>query len=578
MKSIIRYAVLYCALALSAAGAQARPGDDLVGLWGSESTVGPQLRGELILSFDAGTWRARLGGYEASSAAKGDSVRLEFPGNAGVFRGRLRPTDAEIHAFWIQPPGNLVAFATPVTLQRTARNVWRGAVVPLDDHISMYLLVRRDSAGNLIGAFRNPEFNFTGRAAWFRVARNGDKLELTDPATGRQRFRQQYDSSERRIVMDFGSLIGLTPHTREQAVGFFARTSQEPYAYRAPLPSNDGWRTARASAVGLDEARLRSLVQSILDADPAAISAPRIHSVLVARRGTLVLEEYFRGYSGDRPHDLRSASKTFTSIMAGVAVDQGKLSPSAPISRLFAHDSAGGDPRRRQITLEHLLTHTSGMACDDNDDNSPGNEEVMQNQTKQIDWYRYFLELPVAHDPGTLYAYCSAGMNLAGGVVSRATSTWLPAFFDQYLARPLGITHYAMNLTPTGEGYAGGGVHMLPRDLLKFGQLFLDGGTWHGQRIVSKDWVEKSTANRTKGLNATDGLGWHRNTITADGQKYEGYEANGNGGQFLIVVPDLQLAVVFTAGNYGQYQVWGKFRDELTPRFIFPTRASATTK
>ncbi|MFL5530085.1 MAG: serine hydrolase domain-containing protein, partial [Gemmatimonadaceae bacterium] len=195
-----------------------------------------------------------------------------------------------------------------------------------------------------------------------------------------------------------------------------------------------------------------------------------------------------------------------------------------------------------------------------------------------IDWYRYFLELPVAHDPGTLYAYCSAGMNLAGGVVSRATSTWLPAFFDQYLARPLGITHYAMNLTPTGEGYSGGGVHMLPRDLLKFGQLFLDGSTWHGQRIVSKDWVEKSTANRTKGLNATDGLAWHRNTITADGQKHEGYEANGNGGQFLIVVPDLQLAVVFTAGNYGQYQVWGKFRDELTPRFIFPTRASATTK
>jgi CubicO group peptidase (beta-lactamase class C family) len=319
----------------------------------------------------------------------------------------------------------------------------------------------------------------------------------------------------------------------------------------------------------MDEALLRDLVRSIVAADPAAPDAPRIHSVLVARRGKLVLDEYFYGFTADRPHDTRSASKTMTSVLVGVAADRGALSPGTPVYRLFAHpDSA--EPRKGRITVAHLLTHNSGLACDDNDDASPGNEGVMQEQTRQPDWYRYILDLPVVHEPGTVYAYCSGGMNLAGGAVAAATGSWLPDFFDRHVARPLGIERYHVNLMPTGQAYSGGGMYLRPRDLLKLGQTYLDGGVWHGRRIVSKHWVELSTARQIGGPDdgTGDGYGWHRSRLAANGRGYQEYEANGNGGQFVIVVPELELAVAFTAGNYMRYPIWRKFRDELVPKYV----------
>lgn len=110
---------------------------------------------------------------------------------------------------------------------------------------------------------------------------------------------------------------------------------------------------------------------------------------------------------------------------------------------------------------------------------------------------------------------------------------------------------------------------MRPRDLLKLGQAYLDGGVWNGQRLVSTAWVERSTAHQIDAPSGgSDGYGWHRHTLTVDGLPHQEYEANGNGGQFLIVVPDLDLVIVFTAGNYLQYQVWRKFRDELVGQYV----------
>ena len=201
-------------------------------------------------------------------------------------------------------------------------------MTPLDERFSLYLSVTKAPDGSLRGAYRNPEFNFTGRAPWFRVAIDGEALAFTDSATGRVRYRQAYDANQRTILMDFGAPIWLTPREREHAVGYLPRTpGMAEYEYRPPVPAGDGWRTARASEVGLREDSLRALVRRIVAVDPAAANAPRIHSVLVARRGRLVLEEYFFGYSADRPHDLRSASKTLTSLMAGIAIDQGKQRP-----------------------------------------------------------------------------------------------------------------------------------------------------------------------------------------------------------------------------------------------------------
>lgn len=541
---------MHLALALSLALAATQPDDDLVGLWGARVTFGPQVRGELLLERHGPAWTMRAGGYEVTAPA-GEEIRIALPGDAGELRGHLE------HAFWVQPRGNLGQFASPVTLQPNGPNAWRGVIRPLDDRFSLYLLIKRAEDGSLHGEFHNPEVNWTGGAPWFRVVRHEESIDLVDPTSGKTRLVQPYDPQQRKITMDFGSPFALEPVPPGQAVGFVPRAAAAGYRYRLPVARDDGWTTARAGDVGMDEESLGALVARIIATDPSGDAQPRIHSLLVARKGKLILEEYFYGFSEDRAHDLRSASKTFTSLMAGIAMAEHKsLRVDTPLIN-------------GKITLGHLLTHSSGLACDDNDDASPGNEGVMQSQQKQPDWFRYFLELPVVHEPGTTYAYCSAGINAAAGIVRQTTASWLPEFFDRTIAQPLRMGPYHINLMPNGEGYGGGGTYMRPRDFLKLGQLYLNGGTWNGRRVVSKEWVQTSTAHqiRTSG-GGSDGYGWHRNTLHWNDRDYQEIEANGNGGQFVIVIPTLDLAIAFTAGNYNRYPVWRTFRDQLVPQYI----------
>lgn len=549
-----------------------RPGDELVGLWGTEVFVGPQVRGEIALERHARRWTLRVAGFEASAPETGDSIRVALAGGQGEFRGRIE-AGGVVRGFWVQPAGNMASYASPIRFRPAGNGAWTGTVRPVDERFSLYLQVQRAGDGSLRGVFRNPEVNWTGRAPWFRVERDGSNVVFVDPASGRKRWVQPYDSAQRQITFDFGGPVILRPRDLERAAGFVARPpSAPPYSYRAPLPRGDGWMPAPAASVGMDEARLEALVRRIAAADPAGDSTALIHSLLIARRGKLVLDEYFFGQAADLPHDLRSASKTFVSVMAGVAMDRGaRFSISTPLYSLFPHAGSGAnaDERRGRITVGQLLTHSTGLACDDNDDNSPGNEAAMQSQDQQPNWYRYFLDLPVAREPGTAYAYCSGGINLVGGVVGEATKTWLPEYFDRYIARPLGIDDYGMNLMPTGEAYGGGGMRMRSRDFLKFGQLYLNGGTWNGARVVSRGWVRQSTAHQVDAPNgSSDGFGWHRYALTVAGRTVQEYEANGNGGQFLIVVPELELAIVFTAGNYNQYRIWRKFREEIVPQYI----------
>jgi CubicO group peptidase (beta-lactamase class C family) len=198
-----------------------------------------------------------------------------------------------------------------------------------------------------------------------------------------------------------------------------------------------------------------------------------------------VLDEYFYGYDRDAAHDTRSASKTFSSVMLGALMMGGSsLSPQTHIYELLSAQGpfAHPDPRQHEITLAQLMTHTSGLACDDNDDASPGNEDTMQSQRAQSDWWKYTLDLPMAHDPGTHYAYCSANINLLGAALTTASGEWLPALFDRSVARPLQFGSWYWNVMPNGEGYLGGGAFVRPRDFLKLGQTFLDGGLWNRER------------------------------------------------------------------------------------------------
>lgn len=549
----------------------------LLGIWASETTFGPAVRGTLTVQREGREWRAEVAGRSVRFRSAGDSVRFALPGEGGEFRGVVTEGGRVIAGFWIQPAGVVLgqAYATPLALQSVGRAVWRGMVVPLDDRFSLYLSISRGTDGSLIGVFRNPELNSIGGWPRFRVTRDADSVRFSargDSSGPEIRLAGVLDPVRRRLTMrwdDLGRDLVLTPLAAEGAVGFFPRPPRgQPYRYEAPAAARDGWRTARAAAVGLDETVLARLVQRIIDTDPTAPRAPLMHSVLIARHGRLVLEEYFYGFDREQPHDTRSASKTFASVMMDAAMRQGDpIAPDSSIYALLAREGpfANPDPRKARITVGELMTHTSGLDCNDNDDASPGNEDRMQSQRRQPDWWKYTLDLPVAFDPGTHYAYCSAGMNLVGGALAAASGTWLPALFDRLVAQPLQYGRYSFNLMPDRQGYQGGGVRLRPRDLLKLGQVYLDGGVWNGRRVVDSTWVMRSTTRQGGG---PDGFAWHLNTLTWNGRSYREFEANGNGGQFLIVLPELDLAVVFTAGNYGQYGVWRLFRDELVPQGI----------
>ena len=558
----------------------ALPGESLVGLWAVDTSFGPGLRGELELRRDGGQWRGSIGGHAVSVPAHGDSVRFSLPGGAGEFRGALAGRRG-VEGFWIQPAGPTTgqAYATPLLLAPRGRDRWRGVVTPLEETFSVYLTVARRNDSSLVGVFRNPERNSLGAWLRFGIAAAGDSVRFAArPAEDQPEITlaAAFDSARRTLTIPWPGLertLVLTPREPEAAPRLVPRLPRDArYRYKAPPGDDDGWRTARAASVGMDEAALARIVQDIADSDFLHPRAPLIHSLLVARRGRLVLEEYFFGYDRDTPHDTRSAGKTFASVMVGAAMMAGApISPDSPVYGLLAERGpfANPDPRKAQVTVGHLMMHTSGLACDDNDAASPGNEETLQSQAAQPDWWKYTLDLPMAHDPGSHYAYCSAGMNLVGAALTDATHTWLPALFERTIAKPLGFGRWHFNLMPTLEGYQGGGVRLRPRDLLKVGQAYLDGGVWRGRRIVPSEWVARSTAPlvRTSERSA-DGYAWHLYTLESGGGAWREYEANGNGGQLLIVVPELELVVVFTAGNYGHGGVWTGFRNEIVPRGI----------
>jgi CubicO group peptidase (beta-lactamase class C family) len=332
------------------------------------------------------------------------------------------------------------------------------------------------------------------------------------------------------------------------------RTKARPdarYAYTSPRDLRDGIAVGDLSSVGLDTAVAIRLVSRIVDGTYADV-----HSVLVHRRGRLVMEEYFYDYDGDRPHQLRSLTKSVVSILAGIALDRGLLeSDTTLVTKHLPYERyANPDPRKAQLTLRDLLTMRSGLACDDWDASSPGNESRMY---QSQDWVKFVLDLPMAEQPGTRGHYCSGNAVVTGRIVERTSGMPLPAFAQRQLFTPLGIragdvrwnyTLSASNATTFSQ------LYLRPRDMLKLGLLFQQQGHWNGRQIVSRDWIRRATKQwSTVGDQAYGYFWWHQwvNAETAAGpRRVDMIVATGNGGQKIYLVPSLELVVVMTGGNY----------------------------
>lgn len=567
----------------------APPGDPLVGVWGCELNLGPTTRGQLIIDGRGREWRARIGGFDETIQRKENEIRFTLP-TGEEFRGHVTAGAKALNGQWIQPLSavHFQRYATPVELRSgTTKSVWTGQVVPLDDRISFYVAIRRAVDGALKGIVRNPDFGWFGGRT-YHVELKDRNVTLT---SGQVQLQGSYDSTNDNLWL--GVLANYAPslftrRSNRDAVGFYPRMFQQPptYAYRQPVAENDGWPTASLAQVGIDTGIVSSLIRTILDCDPQDLTATPVHSIMMARHGKLVLEEYFYGFDRDRPHDMRSAGKTFAPAMIGVARQQGAIvDADTRVETLFPEyrPFANLDERKRKLTVGDLMTMTSGLACDDNDGSSPGSEGQMQQQSAQPDWYKYTLDLPMVREPGGDKAiYCSASLNLVGGVAKEASGTWLPDLFYERFARPLQFGLYHLNLMPTGDAYMGGGSYLRPRDELKLGQLYLDRGVWHGQRIIGADWVKQSvTAHATfirpvieTEQNHQYGYGWHIHHFTVAGRDYLEYAAEGNGGQFVMVISDLDMVVAINAGSYGNLN-WYRWGLEVIPKYLIPSATTA---
>src|SRR6185503_13611425 len=344
------------------------------------------------------------------------------------------------------------------------------------------------------------------------------------------------------------------------------------YAYLPPPQLDDGWRAGTLDEAGISPAGMEAFVQQLLDTPMDSLDAPQIHALLVARHGKLVLEEYFHGFHRDKVHDTRSAAKSLTTIVVGAAIQAG--APLSLQSRVYEVMNGGAmpadlEPRKRVMTLEHLLTMSSGWFCDDTNDAAPGNEETISNQEEEPDYYRYTLAVPMATAPGERSVYCSCSANVALCMVAKATGESVVDTFSRLVAEPMRIRRSSWQLDPAGNPYGGGSVGLLPRDFLKLGQLMLDDGVWEGRRILPSDFVAGASAKQYHLRNVYYGYLWWNEDYPYKDRMVRQFSARGAGGQTVVVVPELDLVVVTMAGNYvSRTQI--TYTGTLVPRFVLP--------
>ena len=559
----------------------------LEGVWGSTRHFGPEVRGTLEIVKADGAWRAQVGRFVVEPIVRDARVEFTLPDGQGSFEGTFEPSGLAIRGFWKQPKtvNDGSVFLSPVLLRADASKArWRGEVVPLDEDFTLYLVISPAADGRAAAFIRNPNRNI---GLWWnvnRVEQAGGQVRLVGKFRGRGEDRVfgegTYRAEDKVLSIYFpqrSATYDFSPIADSSA--FHARPKNAPpYRYAPPIAAFDGWKTGTLSEVGLDVEPLAELVR-LVSKDPTSVDDLDQHGLLIARHGKLVFEQYFHGFHRLKPHDTRSAGKTVASLLVGAAMQHGaKLDTSTRVYGLLL-PGANVEPRKKEMTVEHLLTMSSGYDCDDWAGDRPGSEDHLLDDEPDSNYYRYTLQLPMEMAPGKEAVYCSINPNLIGAVVAAATRRPIADLFEEWIARPLQIGSYFLNLQPTGEPYLGGGARLLPRDFMKFGQLLLDDGMWNGRRVLPHEYVQRvglpHVTLRKQPKDMRFGYLWWTIDYAYKGRTITGYWASGNGGQIVLVLPELDLVVAAYGGNYGGTAGWSMIKDYI-PKYVLPALTDAS--
>lgn len=270
-----------------------------------------------------------------------------------------------------------------------------------------------------------------------------------------------------------------------------------------------------------------------------------IDSILIVKNGYIVFEEYFNlEYNQNTLHRIFSCTKSVLSALIGIAIDKGYIeSVEQKILDFFPNQTfANSDPRKENIKIGHLLTMTSGLDWQELNiayDNPNNNFAQLVNSTN---WVQYILDRPMVANPGEIWNYNTGDFHLLSALLHNAAGLPAGDFAINYLAAPMGIVDAFWETDPQGINFGGSGLELTPRSMAKFGFLFLNNGTWDGQQLVPKDWVGSSTSSYSSTDVTTDYCqGWWRKP------NLNTYYALGYAGQFIFVVPQYDLVVVFTS-------------------------------
>lgn len=319
-----------------------------------------------------------------------------------------------------------------------------------------------------------------------------------------------------------------------------AGCSKEAFSAADPWPT-EGWKASTPEAQGMDSAKIDEMFKYI---EKYKFD---IHSLLIVRNGYLVTEGYFYPYKKEYRHIINSATKSITSALVGLALEDGYIkSIDQKVVDIFSDMKIDNlDERKKSMTVKNLLMMTAGLDWNENADYGTKNNDSTQMWASK-NQLQYLLDKPMREEPGKSFYYNSGASHTLSAIVQKTSGKNSLEYATERIFKPLGISDVSWGADNQGVYSGGGRIFMKPEDLAKYGYLYLNKGRWEGKQLIPEIWAEESTKKQIdtpRGLAGRYGYGyqWWQN-------KFGGYSARGYGGQYLFVVPDQNLVVVFTSG------------------------------
>ncbi len=318
-----------------------------------------------------------------------------------------------------------------------------------------------------------------------------------------------------------------------------------------PEPDND-WPESSPEQQGMDSVKLSELFKAVQNQEI------NIHSILIARHGYLIFESYFHPFDRESLHEIYSCTKSVTSAAVGIAAQEGLVNDlDTPLYTYFP-DLELDDADKKSINIRHLLTMTSGLEWMEPLRSGLNDEWAMTTSQQPA---QYFLERPLADPPGSLFNYNTGGSHMLALLLQRVSGEDTAAYTSRWLFSPLNIQQFTWQQDEQGNSLGGRGLALRSRDLLKFGQLYLQQGVWSGKQILASEWVKESTR---PWIDTRSGIFYgYQWWVRQNGV----YQALGWGGQQVIVFPEQDMVVVVTAGL--RNAAWNSY-DMLLDQYILP--------